>query len=317
MKTPLVPLHVFIKTLGPPPPLQQLNTYVMRLREHGWNVWKIVQRAVRCGAIEDSEIARVVRIHVRLLLLRVGAHMHQIPADAAAAAHSGHSCADLRILSSVVFDAAAPYPVLLVASHVNAFIFRCNASAVRVQGATSDKDSVGRLVWAAQPGSGQGGGMWPAEVLDVACLPRGRSIPREALAALNQTERLLLQQHVEKADPEGKSAERILLEGLTAADAAPKATIETGAAADAGADDGNGEAGKESKSASGAAKRRLFARACHVPKVFAIFFGSNRWAWLLPDSLLDFAEHRECASASLHCSSTTRGADAVIMMMFC
>ena len=67
VKTPLMPLHVFIKTLGPPPPLQQLNTYVMRLREHGWNVWKTVQRAVRCGAIKDSEIARVVRIHVRLV----------------------------------------------------------------------------------------------------------------------------------------------------------------------------------------------------------------------------------------------------------
>ena len=196
----------------------------------------------------------------------------------------------------------------------NAFIVCCNASAVHVQGATSDKDSVGRLVWAVQPGSGKDGGMWPAEVLDVACLPRGRSIPREALAALDQSERLLLQQYVEKAHPEGKSAERILLEGLKAADAGSKPTTETGGAPDAGADDGNAKKGKGSKAASGASKGTSFtACACHVPKVFVIFFGSNRWAWLPQDSLLDFAEHREYAFSRLHCSSTTRGADAVIM----
>lgn len=64
IKTPLTPLHTFIKTLGPPPSQQVLSTYVNRLREQGWNVWKAVQKAVDCGAAVDSEISRVVRIHV-------------------------------------------------------------------------------------------------------------------------------------------------------------------------------------------------------------------------------------------------------------
>lgn len=65
IKTPLTPLHVFIDTLGPPPSQQVLSTYVNRLREQGWNVWKAVQKALDCGAVVDSEISRVVRIHVR------------------------------------------------------------------------------------------------------------------------------------------------------------------------------------------------------------------------------------------------------------
>jgi hypothetical protein len=69
VKTPLTPLHELIRTLGPLPPLQALNTYVMRLREHGWNAWQVVQKAIQCGAAVDSEIARVVRIHVRASVL--------------------------------------------------------------------------------------------------------------------------------------------------------------------------------------------------------------------------------------------------------
>jgi hypothetical protein len=65
VKKPLIPLHVFIKALGPLPPLQALNTYVMRLREHGWNVWKPIQKALQCGAHMDAAVARVVRLSVR------------------------------------------------------------------------------------------------------------------------------------------------------------------------------------------------------------------------------------------------------------
>jgi hypothetical protein len=64
LKKPLIPLHVFIKAVGPLPPLQALNTYVMRLREHGWNVWKPIQKALQCGAHMDATVARVVRLSV-------------------------------------------------------------------------------------------------------------------------------------------------------------------------------------------------------------------------------------------------------------
>ena len=65
VKTPLTPLHLFIKTLGPLPPTQALTTYINRLRENGFNMWKTVQKAIDCGANVDSEISRVVRINVR------------------------------------------------------------------------------------------------------------------------------------------------------------------------------------------------------------------------------------------------------------
>jgi hypothetical protein len=177
------------------------------------------------------------------------------------------------------------------------------------QGAASDKDAVGRLVWAPMPSGGRGGVLWPAEALDAAALPRGRSIPREALVALNQTERLLLQQHVEKANLTGRSAERLLLEGLQA----PAASQSGANGADGVASGGAGTEAEEgtpkgakggSKTRKGggpqaAAKAELFKaggwRACNAPKVFVIFFGSNRWAWLAPDALLDFQAHRACA----------------------
>ena len=84
----------------------------------------------------------------------------------------------------------------------------------RVQGSSADKDAVGRLVWAPLPGGGRDAVMWPAEALDAAQLPRGRTIPREALASLNQTERLLLQQAVEARLPKGQSAERLMVDGI-------------------------------------------------------------------------------------------------------
>lgn len=66
VKLPLHVLHEFITTLGPLPPQTAMHTYVNRLREHGWNVWRTVQKALKCGAHLDAEVSGVLRLPVRL-----------------------------------------------------------------------------------------------------------------------------------------------------------------------------------------------------------------------------------------------------------
>lgn len=216
VKQPLQLLHVFIKTLGPLPGREAMSTYVMRLREHGWNVWKTVQKALHCGAHLDHEIANIVRL----------------------------------------------------------------------PGTGANKDSIGRLVWAPFPGTE--GILWPGEALDPAQLPLGRSIPREAMVSLNQTERLLLQQHCDKSAPAAVGAADGDGKAMPAAGAEDGTLVASDVGACAPAD---GSAGTACERAA-AAKRNLGSRTCKVPKVFVMFFGNSRWCWLPPDCLLDYAEHK-------------------------
>lgn len=52
MQMKLQPLHEFIHTLGPMPPLAHLHTYVSRMKEQGWNVWRIVKKALETGHLQ-------------------------------------------------------------------------------------------------------------------------------------------------------------------------------------------------------------------------------------------------------------------------
>ena len=154
--------------------------------------------------------------------------------------------------------------------------------AVGAQGGTKEKEKVGHLVWAPVAQGGKDAVMWPAEALDAAALPQGRTIPREALASLNLTERNLVQQAIDS----NHSLERAIALSLNEANAA-----------------GGGAAGSERQAAynvlGGVVRggRANGGRTCNVPKVFVVYFGSSRWAWLAPDVLLDFVEHRKCALA--------------------
>lgn len=144
--------------------------------------------------------------------------------------------------------------------------------------------------------------MWPAEMLDASKLPRGRSIPREALVSLNQTERTLLQQHVEMANPKGHSVERLLLEGLHSKEPPAAVPVESPPKEDITGNGGapevavaNSSVKKGMMQKKGGNKRAGGGRQCNVPKVFVMFFGSSRWCWMSPDQLLNFQEHKECA----------------------
>ena len=56
MITPLVPLGEFITKLGRPPSKDSVNTYIMRLREQGWDVSQTVKKALECGALLEKEV---------------------------------------------------------------------------------------------------------------------------------------------------------------------------------------------------------------------------------------------------------------------
>ena len=176
VKTPLTPLHLFIKTLGPLPPTQALTTYINRLRENGFNMWKTVQKAIDCGANVDSEISRVVRINVRSPF---------------------STCKPATRLCRALLARVSPSVHGGVATarwHMERF-----DRTVGVQGGTKEKEKVGHLVWAPVAQGGKDAVMWPAEALDAAALPQGRTIPREALASLNLTERNLVQQAIDSS----------------------------------------------------------------------------------------------------------------------
>jgi hypothetical protein len=64
MQEKLQVLHEFVTTLGPLPPQAAMYTYVSRLREQGWNVWKTVQKALKCGAHLEAELSSVLRLPV-------------------------------------------------------------------------------------------------------------------------------------------------------------------------------------------------------------------------------------------------------------
>lgn len=55
--TPLTPLGEFITKLGRPAGKTALHTYLMRLREQGWDVSQTVKKALRCGASLEKEVA--------------------------------------------------------------------------------------------------------------------------------------------------------------------------------------------------------------------------------------------------------------------
>jgi hypothetical protein len=60
----LKPLHEFINTLGPMPPMAHVHTYISRLKEQGWNVWRIVKRAADFGHM-DADLTALLRMPVR------------------------------------------------------------------------------------------------------------------------------------------------------------------------------------------------------------------------------------------------------------
>ncbi len=54
--TPLTPLGEFITKLGRPAGKTALHTYLMRLREQGWDVSQTVRKALHCGASLEKEV---------------------------------------------------------------------------------------------------------------------------------------------------------------------------------------------------------------------------------------------------------------------
>ncbi|KAL0049698.1 hypothetical protein WJX82_007869 [Trebouxia sp. C0006] len=60
--TPLTPLGEFITNLGRPAGKSALHTYLMRLREQGWDVSQTVKKALHCGASLEKEMSEVVRL---------------------------------------------------------------------------------------------------------------------------------------------------------------------------------------------------------------------------------------------------------------
>ena len=54
--TPLTPLGEFITKLGRPAGKTALHTYLMRLREQGWDVSQTVKKALHCGASLEKEV---------------------------------------------------------------------------------------------------------------------------------------------------------------------------------------------------------------------------------------------------------------------
>ena len=55
--TPLIPRGAFIPQRGRPAGKSALHTYLMRLREQGWDVFQTVKKAVQCGASLDKEVS--------------------------------------------------------------------------------------------------------------------------------------------------------------------------------------------------------------------------------------------------------------------
>ena len=68
VKVPMVPLHDFVSGVGPLPDQSLLTTVVLRMREQGWNVADVIQKALSCGAYLDASICRITRLPVRLLV---------------------------------------------------------------------------------------------------------------------------------------------------------------------------------------------------------------------------------------------------------
>lgn len=64
VQKPLKPLHEFIHTLGPMPPLSHLHTYISRMKEQGWNVWRIVKKALDTGHLE-ADLCSLLQMPVR------------------------------------------------------------------------------------------------------------------------------------------------------------------------------------------------------------------------------------------------------------
>ena len=54
--TPLTPLGEFITKLGRPAGKTALHTYLMRLREQGWDVSQTIKKALHCGASLEKEV---------------------------------------------------------------------------------------------------------------------------------------------------------------------------------------------------------------------------------------------------------------------
>eukprot|EP00210_Caulerpa_lentillifera_P001820 g1750.t1 len=61
-KVPFQPLGKFITQVGKLPGPDAINTYIMRLREQGWNVENIVNKATKCGMKFHKEVSEVVRM---------------------------------------------------------------------------------------------------------------------------------------------------------------------------------------------------------------------------------------------------------------
>ncbi|CAD7699682.1 unnamed protein product [Ostreobium quekettii] len=116
VKYPLAVLGDFVSEVGCLPGKHVINTYIMRLREQGWNVEEIVKKATRCGMSFAHEVANVVRL----------------------------------------------------------------------QGLPGDSESISDLVWGRCPIAGT---WWPAEKLDPFRMPKGRTLPIDALLKLTPHER--------------------------------------------------------------------------------------------------------------------------------
>lgn len=171
-----------------------------------------------------------------------------------------------------------------------------------VQGGNTDRESIGEIVWA--PAVSNEHVRWPAEALDPLNPPKGRTVPREALAALNQTERLALQ-HAEqqraraairnsKADASAAAPPPGGGDGGSGGEAAAGAPA--GAAAAAQSPESAVAAAEEAAPPAAGAKASRAGKAAPVrmatqPKMLVVYFGTARWAWMERERLLDFEEH--------------------------
>ena len=145
-----------------------------------------------------------------------------------------------------------------------------------VQGTTTEPESIGTLCWA--PLGGRGNVLWPAEMIDAAAIPRGRSIPKDVLKKLNESDRHVLRESLQ-GTPIAASAERMLIDGLHAPvpeDVMPGAR-------------------KKVVPKMVPSKKSYTGRQCQLPKHFVTFFGTAEWCWLPVDQLISYFPNKQCA----------------------
>jgi hypothetical protein len=146
-----------------------------------------------------------------------------------------------------------------------------------LQDSRPDWETIGEIVWAGLPENSRM--LWPAECLDPCFLPRGRDIPRAAYAALNQSDRSAMQQRVDSLHQ------------------TPAASWLK----------------KQADKLNRPKEREQAARVCKDAKVFVLYLGTCRWAWIPRGLVLPFSAHRECASLLTSAALCTRRQPIVVL----